>query len=102
MIPRDGQIPLDDVAGIVSSAPAELGISDPCEVCSVLVLHSDGRWLNHCTILRLGTTPHERPTQDVRASSARLIRREYSAATLVNRLKLLEALTSWQSGDLTG
>ncbi len=102
MIPRDGPVPLDDVAAMISSAPAELGIEDMAEVRSVVVLHSDGRRLNHYTVLRLAPPPPAYAVQEILAGPAKLLSWKYAPTKLVDRPKLLDALTSWCGGNLVG
>ncbi len=96
MIPREGQVSLDTIARILSSAATELGISDTCQVRSVLV-YVEGRWLNHCTVLMggAGDGPAKDELEDVTAGSVRLIRSEFSAEMIVDAGVLRDVLTTW-------
>jgi len=98
MIPSEGQVSLEQAALFVRSAPSELGIPDAGEARAVLVQRQDGRWVNHCTVMRLGTAsrPASEGVQDKRAGPARLIGREFSARAITNTSMLVDVLTAWQ------
>src|SRR6266851_2484460 len=98
ILPREGSVSLEQIARLVAAAPSKFGIPDTCEVRSVLVQREDGRWANHCTVLRLGTsaTPPSDSVQDKHVGGARLISREFSAESITDVSQLLGTLTAWQ------
>ena len=97
MLPREDQISLEQVALFVRTAPSELGIPDTAQVRSVLLQRVDGRWINHCTVLKLGASngPPSDDVQDRRVGAARVIGSECSAAAIADRGLLIDALTVW-------
>jgi eukaryotic-like serine/threonine-protein kinase len=98
MLLHENQLPFAQIASAVSDAPLRLGIPDSCEVRSVLVQRpSDNRWVNHCTLLRLGiASSNSDEPQDISVGSARLIASRFSARALGSTSSLQDALTSWR------
>lgn len=94
----EGTISLEKVAQAISSAPSWRGISDQCEVRSVLVVGQSTRWVNHCTVLHVGATalsPGE-GVQDRVVSKVRLIGSTSSALSIDTHTALIDVLTTWR------
>src|SRR5713226_8237614 len=98
VLPREGSVSLEQIARLLAAAPSRLGIPDTCEARSVLVQRQDGRWANHCTVLRIGAGA-SRPRDDIQdkhAGGARLIGCDFSAKSINDAGQLLDTLTAWR------
>ena len=94
----EGPISLERAAHAICSAPLARGIDDRCEVRSVLIVGQGGKWVNHCTVLHVGSTVSSsvEKIEDRVVSKARLIGSAASAQSINSQSALIDILTTWR------